>query len=437
MNKKLTAAFTLLSFFVLTLTTHAQTLSDIQNHQNQRAIEFLYNNNVIGGYPDGTFQPDKTINRAELIKILVGGKGITPSVDQYHDCFPDVKTEWFAPYVCYAKEMQWVGGYPDGTFQPSKTVNKVEAIKMLINSQGIATTETVDSLPYSDVPTDQWFAKFIKVANDKGMLEQTNGEYQGAADMTRGSISESIYRAMINASHKYTSFNEYNPYKVTKVVDGDTIAVEINGESTTLRLIGIDTPESVHPNKPVQCFAIEASSKAKEILTDKWVSLEKDETQDDKDKYDRLLRYVILENGNNFNKIMIEQGYAHEYTYNTPYKYQEEFKAAQKNAEELKLGLWADETCAGNTEEASLNNNITNTPIPTIEINPTPISTPIVTPTPVTTVTYGCSQNIYNCSSFNTQAEAQAAYNYCMAQTGTDIHKLDQDGDGAVCESLN
>lgn len=139
-------------------------------------------------------------------------------------------------------------------------------------------------------------------------------------------------------------------YKVISVTDGDTIKVSIDGETETLRLIGLNTPETVDPRKCVQCFAIEASDKAKEILTDKDVMLEADDTQGERDKYGRLLRYVFLEDGTFYNKYMIEEGYAHEYTYQSnPYKYQADFQTAEKNAREQNKGLWSSDTCNGDT----------------------------------------------------------------------------------------
>jgi len=137
-------------------------------------------------------------------------------------------------------------------------------------------------------------------------------------------------------------------FEVIKVVDGDTLDVKIAGKIERLRLIGINTPETVDPRKPVQCFGLEASKKAKETLSGKKVILEIDPTQGDRDKYGRLLRYVFLEDGTNFNLMMINDGYAYEYTYNIPYKYQTEFKQAQKIAEENKRGLWGD-ICNGET----------------------------------------------------------------------------------------
>ncbi|MFA6408046.1 MAG: thermonuclease family protein [Candidatus Paceibacterota bacterium] len=147
---------------------------------------------------------------------------------------------------------------------------------------------------------------------------------------------------------------QFQYYAVTSVVDGDTIKVNINGTVETLRLIGMDTPETVDPRKPVQCFGKEASNKAKELLVGTKVRLEKDSTQGELDKYGRTLAYVHREDGLFYNKYMIEQGYAHEYTYNTPYKYQTEFRAAQKSAQENLRGLWSPSTCNGDTTSDSV-----------------------------------------------------------------------------------
>jgi len=146
---------------------------------------------------------------------------------------------------------------------------------------------------------------------------------------------------------KEASDKEGELYKVVRVTDGDTVVVDINGVSEKIRLIGIDTPETVDPRKPVQCFGIEASNKAKELLSDREVILEKDESQGNKDKYNRLLRYVKTKEGLFYNLEIIKQGYAHEYTYDIPYKYQKEFKEAEDYARTNKLGLWADDTCSG------------------------------------------------------------------------------------------
>lgn len=146
-------------------------------------------------------------------------------------------------------------------------------------------------------------------------------------------------------------------YKIITVVDGDTVKIYINNKLESIRMIGLDTPETVDPRKEVQCFGLEASKKAKEMLEGKSVILEKDESQGERDKYGRLLLYLYLEDGTFFNKWMIENGYGHEYTYNIPYKYQTEFKNAEKYARENKLGLWADDACVESASSDSINND--------------------------------------------------------------------------------
>ena len=133
--------------------------------------------------------------------------------------------------------------------------------------------------------------------------------------------------------------------RVVRVVDGDTIVVLINGVQEKVRLIGVDTPEIFDPRGSVQCFGEEASAFTKSLLENKFVRLEADASQDDSDKYERLLRYVYLDD-TLVNERIISEGYGHEYTYRRPYKYQTEFKNAEKSARESKKGLWAEDACS-------------------------------------------------------------------------------------------
>jgi len=135
-------------------------------------------------------------------------------------------------------------------------------------------------------------------------------------------------------------------YYVVRVVDGDTIVARMNGQSVKVRLLGINTPETVDPRKPVECFGKEASARAKTLLTGTWVFLETDPTQSTYDKYGRLLAYVFLKDGTNFDRQMILDGYGYEYTYrHRGYKYQKEFKQAQQYAKIHERGLWAPGVC--------------------------------------------------------------------------------------------
>jgi micrococcal nuclease len=136
------------------------------------------------------------------------------------------------------------------------------------------------------------------------------------------------------------------PFTVTKVVDGDTIWVDFNGQRQKIRMIGLDTPESLDPRKPVQCFALEASAEAKTMLAGRSVYLETDPSQDSVDRYGRTLAYVWTESGRLLNLDMIAEGFAHEYIYYLPYRYQPIFRTAEDDARTQERGLWSPGTCA-------------------------------------------------------------------------------------------
>lgn len=131
-------------------------------------------------------------------------------------------------------------------------------------------------------------------------------------------------------------------YSVIKVADGDTLTIENNGEKETIRVIGINTPETVDPRKPVECFGQEASTKAHELLDGASVNVTIDQSQGEKDKYGRTLAYVTLPDGTDFGKYMIENGYAYEYTYEKPYERQAAYKAAEADAKLHERGLWGE-----------------------------------------------------------------------------------------------
>ncbi len=141
---------------------------------------------------------------------------------------------------------------------------------------------------------------------------------------------------------------------VTRIIDGDTIEIE-GGQK--IRYIGIDTPETVDPRRPVQCFGIEASNRNKQLVEGKRVQLGRDITE--MDKYGRLLRYVYV-NNTFVNLLLVQEGFAYSYTYPPDVKYQNQFIEAERTAREQNKGLWS------------------NCPIST----PTPTPTPTPAPSP-------------------------------------------------------
>ena len=128
---------------------------------------------------------------------------------------------------------------------------------------------------------------------------------------------------------------------VTRVVDGDTLVVDINGQEERVRLIGVDTPETVHPRKPVEYFGKEASAFTKRMAEGKTVRLETSQGIADRDRYKRLLRYVFLPDGKLLNAEIIAEGYGHAYT-QFPFDKMEEFRQLERDARENGRGLWAE-----------------------------------------------------------------------------------------------
>lgn len=123
--------------------------------------------------------------------------------------------------------------------------------------------------------------------------------------------------------------------KVIRVIDGDTIEIE-GGQK--VRYIGIDSPETVDPRRPVGCFGKEASLENKKLVEGKNIILEKDISETD--KYGRLLRYVYLPNGVFVNDYLVRNGFAKVVTYPPDVKFVDQFLEAQRQASEQKRGLW-------------------------------------------------------------------------------------------------
>jgi Micrococcal nuclease (thermonuclease) homologs len=103
-------------------------------------------------------------------------------------------------------------------------------------------------------------------------------------------------------------------YSVVRFSDGDTITVDMNGKHETVRMIGVDTPETHHPNRPVQCYGPAASAYTKNLIGNQKVRLEADPTNQNRDRYGRLLRYVYLPDGRLVQAEIIKSGHGFAYT---------------------------------------------------------------------------------------------------------------------------
>ncbi|MEU1981675.1 thermonuclease family protein [Nocardia sp. NPDC019395] len=129
---------------------------------------------------------------------------------------------------------------------------------------------------------------------------------------------------------------------VTKVVDGDTVDVTFdNGQEDRVRILGIDTPETVHPNKPVECRGPEATTFAKQELLNRRVAVMTDSTQDERDDNDRLLAYLERDDsGWIYSVEAARAGVARNYVYDEPVQLQPQIAAAEQEAQDAGVGLW-------------------------------------------------------------------------------------------------
>lgn len=180
-------------------------------------------------------------------------------------------------------------------------------------------------------------------------------------------------------------------YKVQRVVDGDTVILENLGR---VRLIGVDTPETKDPRKPVQYFGKEASQFLTDLLSNRHVRVEYD--QNKIDKFKRTLAYLYLEDGTFINAEIIKQGYGHAYT-RFPFRHLEDFRKYEKQARKARVGLWAD-------KDLTSKNSIANK-------------------------SYSCKAR-KKCSQIKSCEEAMYLLNQCNFQ------HLDSNKDGIPCEKL-
>ncbi len=199
-------------------------------------------------------------------------------------------------------------------------------------------------------------------------------------------------------------------YLVERVVDGDTIVLVGVGK---VRLLGVDTPETKDPRKPVQYFGKEASAFTKKLLEGKKVRLEGEPNK--VDFFKRTLAYVYLEDGTFANQLIIEQGYGHAYT-KYPFSRMEAFRKYERTARENKRGLWADDALRTPSYEPTL--------APTSKAR----SKALQAPQGVIQNRAQCVEK--KCSEIKTCEEAKFLLKTCGYQ------KLDKDKNGIPCESL-
>jgi hypothetical protein len=155
----------------------------------------LKDNNIIGGYADGSFKPSKEVTRIEAVKMLILGlnKGLSPA-EQLK--FPDTNNaEWYAPYVGRALSLAMVKGYPDGSFKPNNQVNRAEYYTILIRA-AIGTVPVASSDPFDDVAMGNWFTDYIAYGKDHKITDAET-KFFPSGNVTRAEVAETLYRILM------------------------------------------------------------------------------------------------------------------------------------------------------------------------------------------------------------------------------------------------
>lgn len=159
------------------------------------AVNHLANKKIINGYEDGTFKPLKTVNRVEALKFIL--EGIDAEFDSGELPFSDTdKSEWYGKYLFTGYKLGVVNGDPDGSFRPEDSVNRAEFFKILFNGMGVDIDPNVSEPPYEDVPIDAWFAPYIAYAKDLGIIDADLDKIEPSSLMKRGEVADAMYKLM-------------------------------------------------------------------------------------------------------------------------------------------------------------------------------------------------------------------------------------------------
>ncbi len=198
-------AFLMLALMV-PMATYAQVFTDVPPyHKYSDAIESLSNEGVVGGYSDGSFKPETTINRAEFTKIVVESLFTDSEINNCltehtmptwsYIYFPDVPySSWFAKYVCVAAINGVIKGYPDGNFKPSQNINLAEGLKVVLEASGTDTTRTrFSEHPLLYVKSSDWFSRYFAYARGKKIINPDKFYHPGQL-MARGEMADLLYR---------------------------------------------------------------------------------------------------------------------------------------------------------------------------------------------------------------------------------------------------
>jgi hypothetical protein len=221
------------------------------SHQNYIAVNYLEQNKIISGYGNGTYMPDQLINRVEALKIILEGKKIiipdTPVSLKFSDTDNNA---WYAKYIAVANEMNIANGNPDGTFSPEKTITRAEFIKMLLMANNFAKEKWENLQLYDDVIKGAWYAPYMNYAGQAGLIikDSTNSLYPGK-EFSRGEVAETLYIMEIILNGKNTKFLLEQAQSQMSQID---FYIRINNTAAAKRAseLAVDMTQQAYKNAP-------------------------------------------------------------------------------------------------------------------------------------------------------------------------------------------
>jgi hypothetical protein len=238
----------------------------LRTHDSYVAITYLNENNIISGYADGTFKPDNPINRAEVLKVILQGAGVTVPDQVTAAVFPDVpKDAWFAKYALQAKTMGIVAGSSkDGTFTPSRQVNKAEYLKMLLVANGIKSEAlTVTDAVANDVPKDAWFAPYMSYAMKAGIIaKDAKGNLEPNKALTRAEVADMMYLLILIKQSKDTKFLLHRAEAELAQIEVYIAANKVLNAKSASEL-AVDLTQQAYKNMPDNNVVVGAAKLAK------------------------------------------------------------------------------------------------------------------------------------------------------------------------------
>jgi hypothetical protein len=219
---------------------------DIKYNRYRPEISSLVDKGVLQGYNDNTFKPDSQINRAEFLKIILESAADKITIDEAaQNCFRDVREEWFAKYVCTAKELGIIQGYSDGNFKPEQTVNYVEALRMIyeLNNLGLYQNLTIPS-------NQEWYQPYVKLAAiEEIFVPELNRDYDSLLTRDQVAYLIEVFNKNFDAAEYYNENDYYFSSLDPAFYFYDNILISQNSEE-------IITPSILEvnnfPNKHIQ-----------------------------------------------------------------------------------------------------------------------------------------------------------------------------------------